>query len=148
MRTKVADIMTREVETVQSVATLREAAEKMRDRNVGSLPVYVGDVLTGMVTDRDITVKATAEGVSPSAGKVEDVMTWCMEWCREDDDVEAVAHVMETKSVRRLAVLDPGGELVGIVTLSDLATGPRDSALVEQVVEATRTPSRARPLEP
>ena len=136
MTIKVSDVMTREVETVQSTATLQDAAQKMRDCNVGALPVYIGEVLAGIITDRDITVKATARGLSPSTGKVEEAMTWKMEWCPEDADIESVAHVMETKAVRRLAVLDHSGALVGIISLSDIATKTHDSAIVEQVVEA------------
>ncbi len=137
MRTKVAEVMTRDVETVQSTASLQEAAEKMRDCNVGGLPVYTGHTLAGIVTDRDITVKATAKGLDPFTAKVEEAMTWKVEWCAEDTDIESAARIMEAKAVRRLAVLDQSGTLVGIISLSDLATRAHDSVIVEQVVEAT-----------
>lgn len=134
---RVSDVMTCDVETVQSTATLEQAAEKMRDCNVGALPVYTGAILAGIVTDRDITVKATSKGLSPSTGKVEDVMTWKVEWCPEDTDVEEAARIMAAKKVHRLAVFNRSGELVGILSLSDIAAKAHDSALVEQVVEAT-----------
>ncbi len=134
---KVCDIMTRDVETVQSTATLQEAAEKMRNYNVGALPVYTGRILAGIVTDRDITVKATAKGLGPFLGRVEDAMTWKMEWCPEDTDIESAARIMAAKAVHRLAVSDRSGALVGIISLSDIATKTHDSTIVEQVVEAT-----------
>ncbi len=137
MITRVSDVMTEDVETVQSTETLKEAAKKMRDCNIGALPVYMGSVLTGFVTDRDITVKATAKGVDPSVGKVEDVMTWKAEWCLGDADVKEAAHIMETKKVRRLAVLDRAGYLIGLLSVDDIARRAHDSKSVEKVVEAT-----------
>ncbi len=137
MTTKVSDVMTRNIETIESTATLEEAARKMRDCNVGALPVYTGKVLVGFVTDRDIAVKATARSLSPSTGKVEDVMTWKAEWCFEGMDIESAADIMKAKRVHRLGVFDRWGTLVGILSLSDIATKTHDSAVVEQVVEAT-----------
>lgn len=137
MTTKVSDVMTYDVETIEATATLEEAAQKMRDCNVGALPVYAGKILIGFVTDRDITVKATARGLSPSAWKVEDVMTWRAEWCFESMDVDSAAEIMKAKRVHRLGVFDRWGKLVGILSLSDIATKTHDSSIVEQVVEAT-----------
>jgi len=136
MAANVSDVMTRGVETIESTATLEEAAQKMRDFNVGALPVYTGRTLIGFVTDRDITVKATAKGLSPSTGTVEEAMTWRAAWCWEDADIEEAARIMERKAVRRLAVLNHSGELVGILSLDDIATRAHDSAIVEKILEA------------
>ena len=86
--TRVADIMTRSVATVQRDETIQAAAARMREMDVGSLPVLDGKALAGMVTDRDITVRGVAEGMIPQESRVADVMTDDLRWCRADDSVE------------------------------------------------------------
>lgn len=119
---KISEIMTREVEVISPDASLREAARKMDDLNVGVLPVCDGQRLVGMLTDRDITVRATAIGESPDVTRVDEVMSAEVWWCHEDDDVEDVAHRMGEKQIRRMPVIDHNRMLVGIVALGDLAT--------------------------
>jgi CBS domain-containing protein len=145
MMIKVSEVMTRDVKVVQSTATLRDAARLMQQYNVGALPVYAGHTLAGIVTDRDITVKAVAAGVEPAKGRVEDVMTWKVEWCPQDTDIESAARIMENKLIHRLAVLNREGVLVGIISLSDIAIKTHNQRIVEQVVEATA--SRTAPSE-
>ena len=118
---KVSDVMTREVETVHPDATLREAAEKMKALDIGPLPVSDGRQLVGMVTDRDITVRATAEGRDPNTTPVREVMTDTIVSCFVDDDVREAARIMEKEQIRRLVVFDRGKNLVGVVSLGDLA---------------------------
>ncbi len=119
---KVSEVMTREVEVISPDASLREAARKMDDLNVGVLPVCDGQRLVGMLTDRDITVRATSVGESPDVTRVDEVMSAEVWWCNEDDDVEDVAQRMGEKQIRRMPVLDDERMLVGIVTLGDMAT--------------------------
>lgn len=119
---KVSEVMTREVEVISPDASLREAARKMDDLNVGVLPVCDGQRLVGILTDRDITVRATAIGESPDVTRVDEVMTDEVWWCYDSDDVEDVAHRMGEKQIRRMPVVDQNKMLVGIVALGDLAT--------------------------
>jgi CBS domain-containing protein len=120
--TKIRDIMTRGVATVQSDATLQDAAKKMEGLNVGSLPVCKGDALVGMVTDRDITIRGVATGMAPQQARVSEVMTHEVRWCNETDSIEQVMDLMGDAQVRRLAVLGADRKIAGIVALGDLAT--------------------------
>jgi CBS domain-containing protein len=138
--TRVADIMTRSIATVQRDETLQAAARRMREMDVGALPVLDGSALAGMVTDRDIAVRGVAEGMIPQESLVSDVMTDDVRWCRADDSVEAVMAEMGDAQVRRLAVLDAGNEIVGIVALGDIAT--RQSAHTDETLREISTPGR------
>jgi CBS domain-containing protein len=134
-------IMTRDVEVIHPNATVEEAAEKMESLNVGPLPVCDGDRLVGMVTDRDITVRATAVGVDPGQVKVRDVMTPDVVYAFEDQDVREAARLMERHQVRRLVVLNRDKRLVGIVSLGDLAEATRDEKLSGEILEGVSEPS-------
>ena len=121
--------MTRHVEVIHPDATLREAAQKMKTLDVGPVPVCDGERLQGMLTDRDITIRATAEGRDPNTTRVRDVMTPDMVYCFEDQDVREAARIMEERQIRRLVVLNRDKRLVGIVSLGDLATQTSDEEL-------------------
>ena len=124
---KVKDIMSTDVDTVAPESTLRDAAERMNALDVGVLPVCANDRLVGVVTDRDITVRATAEGLDPFATQVVDIMSKDdLITCFEDQDVEEAARIMSDKQVRRLPVLSHDRRLVGIVSLGDLALDTGD----------------------
>ena len=138
--TRVADIMTRSVATVQRDETIQAAAARMREMDVGSLPVLDGKALAGMVTDRDITVRGVAEGMIPQESRVADVMTDDLRWCRADDSVEQVMAEMGDAQVRRLPVLDGNDEFVGIVALGDIAT--RQSEHIDETLREISTPTR------
>jgi CBS domain-containing protein len=128
------DIMTREVSTIQLTDALQVAAQRMRDLDVGALPVCDGETLVGMVTDRDITVRGVATGLAPAEALVSDVMTDEVHSCSATDTVDVAMKQMGDAQVRRLPVLDPKRQIVGIVTLGDLATrqsAPTDTALRE-----------------
>ena len=128
------DIMTRDVSVIQLSDRLQTAAQRMRDWDVGVLPVCDGETLVGMVTDRDIAVRGVAAGLSPADALVSDVMTDEVLECRPDDTVDDVLRQMGDAQVRRLTVLDGARKIVGIVTLGDLATRqsvPTDEALRE-----------------
>jgi CBS domain-containing protein len=125
---KIADCMTRDVEVVTPEQPIREAASFMLRADTGSLPVSEGDRLVGMVTDRDITVRAVAEGRGPDT-PVRDVMTDHLVYCFEDDEVEEVAMKMSDAQVRRMPVLDRSSQnLVGIVSLGDISRSDQSEA--------------------
>jgi CBS domain-containing protein len=138
--TRVADIMTRSIATVQRDETLQAAAERMRDMDVGSLPVLDGKAVAGVVTDRDITVRGVASGMIPQESLVSEVMTEEVRFCRVDDTVEQVMDEMGDSQVRRLPVLDAENQIVGIVSLGDVAT--RQSADTDETLREISTPSR------
>ena len=117
---KVNDVMTRGVQLVSPEQTIREAARLMAEIDAGALPVGEHDRLVGMITDRDIAIRAVAEGKSPDT-KVRDVMSNEMLYCFDNQDVEDVARNMGKNQVRRLPVLNQDKRLVGILSLGDLA---------------------------
>lgn len=119
------EIMTKNVEIIHPDASVKEAAVTMRALNIGGLPVCDGDRLVGFVTDRDITVRTTAEGGDPVNTKVQDAMTPEVAYCFEDQDVQEAARLMESKQMRRLPILSRAKRLVGIVALGDLARDPK-----------------------
>lgn len=138
---QIKDIMTRNVEVVHPEATLREAAQKMAALDVGPLPVCSGDQLVGMLTDRDITVRATAEGRDPKTTKVHDVMTPEIVYAFEDEDVSEAARIMAEQQVRRLVVLNQSKQLVGIISLGDLAVHTGDVRQAGETLEGVSEPS-------
>ena len=137
---QISEIMTRNVQVIPPDATLLDAARMMRDLDVGGLPVCDGDRLTGFVTDRDIVVRAIAEGESPDQCKVSDVMSDEIVWCYEDVDVEEAGRLMQERQVRRLAVLDRQKRLVGILSLGDLAVEGEDEEFAGEVLEQVSEP--------
>jgi CBS domain-containing protein len=140
----VRDVMTRGPECTRPDATLQQAAEKMKDLDVGSLPVCDHDRLVGVLTDRDITVRSVAEGEDPWTGHVAEVMSPGVFYCFDDEDVEQAAHVMQEKQVRRLPVLERDHKrLVGIVSLGDLAVETGDEGLAGKTLEAVSLPGAA-----
>lgn len=121
MARKIREVMTRDVEVINPNDTLRDAAEKMRSLNVGPLPVCDGQRVLGMITDRDIVVRAIAVGKDPNSTQVSDVMSSGIEYCFDDDDTENILERMRDKQIRRMIVVDRNKKLVGIVALGDLA---------------------------
>ncbi len=139
------DVMSSHVEVIRPETTLEDAAKKMKDVDAGSMPVCDGDRLVGMVTDRDITVRATAHGVDPKSMTVKEVMSPNVVYGFEEQDVADAARIMEDKQIRRLLVLNREKRLVGIVSLGDLATRASSAAITEEVVEQVSEPTeRAR----
>jgi CBS domain-containing protein len=118
---KISDFMTRNVQVVRPDESLQRAAQVMDELNVGSLPVCDGNGLVGMITDRDITVRATAAGL-PAHTRVSDVMTWHARWCTSEQSVQEAMAQMADVQIRRLPVIDADRRVVGIVSLGDLAT--------------------------
>lgn len=118
---KIADVMTRKVELTDPGATLQEAAKTMEEDDVGFLPVGENDRVIGMITDRDIVVRAVAAGLDPRTARVREVMTYRVLYCFEDEDVEAAAESMGRELVRRLPIVNRRKRLVGVVSLGDIA---------------------------
>jgi CBS domain-containing protein len=125
---KVSEIMSSDVQVISAEQPIQEAARLMMDADTGALPVGDGERLIGMVTDRDIAVRAVAEGRGPET-PVRDVMSERPLFAWDDQDVDEVALQMSDAQVRRMPVLSREGErLVGIVSLGDLARSDRDDA--------------------
>src|SRR5262245_10680839 len=103
---KISEVMTRQVRVIGPGRSIREAAKLMDELNVGGLPVCDGQRLLGIITDRDITVRATAVGKDPEAVPVREIMTDDVRWCFEDETVEDVAHMMGDVQIRRIPVVD------------------------------------------
>jgi len=142
---QVKDVMTRGAECTRPNATLQEAARRMRDLDVGPLPVCGdNDRLVGVLTDRDIAVRAVAEGKDPKATRVQDVMTPGIHYVFEDQDVEEAARQMQEKQIRRLAVLNRDKRLVGMVSLGDLAVETGDRELSGATLGAVSEPAQPR----
>lgn len=140
----ISDIMTRDVTVIAPDADLRYAAQLMRDLDVGVLPVCDGKRLQGMITDRDIAIRAVAECLSPADARVADVMSKDPLWCFEDQSVGEVLQQMGDQQIRRMPVISRNSmELTGMVTLGDVATRqdePVDSTL--QDISGSLPPQR------
>ena len=132
---KVKELMTPEVELVAPNDTLHTAAKMMADLDTGALPVGENDRLVGMITDRDITVRAVAGGRDPDKTVVRDTMSSGIRFCFEDEDSEEVARKMGQWQIRRLPVLNRDKRLVGIVSLGDLSIGGAEEESKEALKE-------------
>lgn len=139
----IRDVLTKDPEVIRPDASIREAAKKMKQFDIGMLPVCDGERLIGAVTDRDLAIRALAEGLDPNRTFVHQVMSRVPFSCLEDDDLELAAIIMEEKQVRRLPVLNRQKRLVGIVSLGDLALRADDEILVEEVLECVSELPRA-----
>jgi CBS domain-containing protein len=134
----VSEIMTTEVQAIEPQQTLAEAARLMRTLDVGALPVVSGDRLLGMVTDRDLVLRGVAEHLAPDDACVSDVMSSPPMWVTEDQDTTEVLRLMGERQVRRMPVINVDRELVGIVSLGDLAL--RQPAKVDAAVREISGP--------
>jgi CBS domain-containing protein len=134
----ISQVMSRDIATVKPDDNLQQAARLMRDWNIGALPVCDGKRLVGMITDRDITIRATAEGRLPADARVSEVMSDQVQWCFEDQTVGEVLQQMGDQQIRRLPVVSRNMELAGIVALGDLAT--RADADTDSTIEDISLP--------
>ena len=126
------DLMSRDVKVISPGMSIREAAREMRDGDFGMLPVGENDRMIGTISDRDITIRAVAEG-KDTGTKVRDVMSEGIAWAFEDDSIEQAAKIMSERQVRRLPVVDRDKRLVGIVALGDFAV---ESSEIRPAAEA------------
>ena len=134
---QVKDIMTQTPTYITSTTTIQEAAQKMRDLDCGFVPVAEGEKLVGVVTDRDITLRATAAGVAFTI-PVSQIMSKNVYYCTETDTIDAVTKNMGAIEVRRLVVLNNATDkkLVGVVSVADIATGCNCTATTGQLIQA------------
>ena len=128
------DIMTREVETIPPDASLQEASQKMRSFDIGFLPVCEKSRCIGVITDRDIIIRAIADGRNPQATPVRAVMTTQVIHCSEDEEVRTAAKTMEENQVRRILVLDENEHPIGVCSIGDLTLNLDDLSLASEVL--------------
>lgn len=140
--TQIRDVMTKDVRTVSPDDTVQRVAQCMDELNVGAIPVFDGQKLIGMVTDRDITVRAVAANKSPEQCKASDVMSSNVRWCYDDQDVDDVLDEMRDSQIRRVPVMDRQHKLVGIVSLGDLAERSGEPPRVAETLRDISTPSQ------
>jgi CBS domain-containing protein len=136
---QVREVMTEAVEIIDPNTTIRDVAKRMRADNIGALPVGENDRLIGMVTDRDIVVRAVAENLPAGNTSARDVMSDHVYWCFDDADVEKAAEIMAEHQVRRLPVINHDKRLVGIVSLADL--GRLGESAASKALEGISEPS-------
>ena len=139
----VKDVMIQDVVTIDAGATLLQAAEMMRDANVGMLPVMEGDVLRGIVTDRDLVIRAMTRDVRPSEAFVGDCLTEPPRCAEPDWSLDEAMEEMARQQVGRLPIVDAAGRVLGVVTLSSLALrSPKQQEALETAQEVSRRSAR------
>ena len=126
MGTKVHEVMTDSPRCVTPETPVAEAARLMKSENVGSLPILEGEMVTGIVTDRDIVLNAVAEGKNPSGMPVREVASRELVKINAGDDLSNALQLMANEQVRRLPVVDDNGKLVGILAQADIAREAKD----------------------
>lgn len=137
----VSDIMTASFDAIEATASLTDAARKMKSLNVGFLPVRQGRELIGVLTDRDIVIRALAEGFEPDSTQVKDIASPDIVYCYEDISIEDAARIMEENQIRRLIACDYDGEPVGVVSLGDLAVKAGQDQLSGEALERISEPA-------
>jgi transaldolase len=138
---KLSEVMTRNVHVISGDTTVREAARKMCEANVGVLPVCENDRITGVVTDRDLVVRSVARGDDPDKTRATDTMTREVEWAFEDETIEEASKKMSERQIQRLLVLNRDKRLVGIVSLADLARA-HAAPTVTHTLEEIKAPTK------
>jgi CBS domain-containing protein len=144
MGTKVRDVMSNRPRCVSPDTPVSEAAELMESEDVGALPVLDGDELAGMITDRDIVIRAVARGKDPRGMPVREVSTREVVTVHSDDDLSEALKLMASHQVRRLPVVDDGNRLVGVLAQADVAQEAREKTVGEMVEEISKPPEGPR----
>ena len=140
---RVSEAMTREVRVANPTQTIRDVAKIMAEIDAGAVPVGENDRLVGMITDRDIAIRAVAEGKGPDT-PVRDIMSKDIKYCYDDEDLEHVAENMGELQVRRLPVVDRDKRLVGIVALGDVARHEDHDTTGETTAEVSKPGGKHR----
>ena len=143
---KIKDLMTREVETARPEMSLKEVGDKMKTRNIGSLPVCKEKRVIGIITDRDITIRAVAEGRDPGGTAVSEVMTRNVVTVSEDQDLVEAEKLMHDHQIRRLPVTDANLDLVGYLALAKVARSENETR-GGKVLKGISEPSKPPPME-
>ena len=144
---KLREIMSDHVEVIHPDDTLQTAAEKMRDRDIGFLPVCDGERLIGVLTDRDLITRALADGLESKAILGRDLVTSPAIYCFDDQSVDEAAKLMHDNQIRRLVVLSRDKQMVGVISLGDLAMTSNDK-LTGDVLQSVSEPMSASRPEP
>lgn len=130
---KIKDVMSRDVQVISPEGSIKDAAQQMLKGNFGMMPVEENDRMIGAISDRDIAIRAVAQGKDTSA-KVRDVMSEGIVWAYEDDSVADAAKMMSDHQIRRLPVVNAEKRLVGIVALGDFAVESSDIKVAAQAL--------------
>jgi len=144
MGTKVRDVMTDRPRCVTLEAPISEVAQLMESEDIGSLPVLEGDQLAGMITDRDIVLRAVAKGKDPRGMPVREVASRELVTVYADDDLSNALKKMASQQVRRLPVVDEENRLVGVLAQADVALEVKEKAVGEMVEEISKSPTGPR----
>lgn len=133
---QIKEIMTIKPETLPPSTLLIEAAKEMLKNDFGFLPVAENGKLVGVLTDRDIAIRAVAKGLEPDSTSLEKVMTKKVVYCHDNDDISNAADLMKEKQIRRLVVLDKNERICGVVSLGDIATKCQDLDLNDEIIRS------------
>jgi CBS domain-containing protein len=144
MGTKVREVMTDRPRCVSPDTSVSEAARLMESEDVGSLPILDGDQLAGMVTDRDIVIRAVAKEKDPKGMPVREVATREVVTIGADEDLSEALKLMASHQVRRIPVVDDDNRLVGVIAQADVALEAKEKAVGEVVEEISRPPQGPR----
>jgi CBS domain-containing protein len=144
MGTKVREVMTKRPRGVSLDTPLSQVAEVMETDDIGAVPVLEGEELIGMVTDRDIVIRAIAKGKNPGGMPVREIFSREVVAVGPDDDLSDALQLMANHQVRRLPVVDQDNHLVGIVSQADVALEAKEKAVGEMVEEISRPPEGPR----
>jgi len=132
---KVREIMKQNVECIEPTTPIAKAAEKMRELNIGFLPICENDRLIGTVTDRDITIRSVAQGRDPRLAPIREVMSLSVFYCFDDEDIEDVGKHMQETEVRRMLILNREKRLVGVISLGDIARTAGEMELAGETLQ-------------
>ena len=141
---KLRDIMTTNVKVISPTASVQDAARMMRSLDCGALPVCQDDRLVGLVTDRDLVVRALAEDVDVEQFTVADCMTTSVTFCFENQSIDDVIRLMKEQKIRRVPVLNEARRIVGIVALGDLAVQAPQHEKIHSVLESLSDSEKTR----
>ena len=142
MAQSVRDIMSKDVQSVSENTTLKDSAQLLKTRDIGSVPVVEGRKIVGILTDRDIAIRGVAEGRDPGSTRVADVMSKDVVTVREDADLQEAEQLMHDHQLRRLPVVNGQGEIVGYLAMAKVARNesPEQAGKVLQGVSQTSKP--------
>ena len=142
----IGEIMTSNPETAQITDSIMDVASMMRDLNVGFMPVMDGNTLVGCITDRDIVIRAVADGLDTANMSAGEIMTTDLQVVTPDTDINEAAKIMEENQIRRLPVIDENGTLIGVVSLGDIAVRTQNLEQAGEILEEVSEPSQ--PIRP
>ncbi len=129
------EVMSSNIRIIPSNTSIQAAAELMRQMDIGMLPVTEDGRIVGTLTDRDITIRAVAEGADPGATPAREIMTRDVVSCYEDQDAREVASAMELNGVRRVVIVNRKNEAIGLISVDDLAMHPETKSLADEVLK-------------